>query len=479
MFRSNNYFLNTPSSTRISIKLYIILVLAIIAESFLITNSSINALLIPTGLIIIFTISEKAKVSLSLVFFYLGTFLISLTTSRIGGELFNISDLFYLLSTILLCAHLLVTKTSINKVFIKDNPLLFPLLVFLLGAILSMLNSIHLRDSLIMIGKYVYLFGIWLPLGIFLLDGINKIKMLLLSLILASLIPIFINISDYFFNTEMTATLNNILKLNLKIIDPLEKRFGSIMGQPNNFATLLTIVFPIGLGILMLGKRLFIRFLGLIYLFGILISFIITGSRSCLLAVALESALLPYLIIDKGKIKVIVISLFMTFSILYLIHLSTSIFPQSPLERLYTMMRVGIGFYEPDIERIVSIKQAWIFIKDNPINGIGVEHTSAITEKLYVHNTILRLWASLGIFGLIAVLWFYAKPILIGIRLQKKAIDRKSQKISAIIITSMAGWMLFDMFQPQFHNRVKWIIVIALFSMLAIYRRNTSDIEFS
>ena len=447
------------------------------AEAYLIATCASHILVGFFGLLIILAVSHKTKTDLSFIFFCLGTLLISLTTFRVGGPFFNGSDLFYLLSVLLVLIHVLATEGDLDKLFIKDNPLFIPLMIFLFGAILSMQDSTDPKSGIIVIGKYIFLFGVWLPAGIFIFDSGKKIKWMLISLGVASLFPISIGISDYFLHTRMTAYFDNLLSLNLETTEPVWGRFGTIMAHPNNFAILLAIVFPMALGMVMLAKDIFIRFLGLIYGMAILTSCMITGSRSVLVAIGVESLLLPCLVFGKRKALAIILCLVIFASLLSILNMSTKIFPQGPWARMALMVDTKFGTYIADLERIESMKGAWGYIKDNPIAGAGVENAAAITEKLFVHNTVLRLWASVGILGLIAVIWFYLKPIMTASYLQKSVQDRQIQNLVAVISSSMSGWMLFDMFQPQFHNRMKWIMVVALFAIVNIDRRRSPNTD--
>ena len=456
------------SLNKIPLRAWIVLSLVISVEAYLIATSASYILVGFFALLIIFAFSHETKIALSFIFFILGTLLISLLGFRLGGSVFNASDFFYLLSALFLCVHLVATGNSLEKIFLKDNPLLIPLVIFLFGAVLSMMNSADPRDGLIVIGKYAFLFGVWLPVGIYLFSSIRKVKWLLLSLIIGLLFPMIIAISDYFFNTNFTLFFKSLLGLKLDDSLLLNSRFGTVVGHPNNFGLLLTVVFPFCFAIVLLAKRVIGRILGLLLSMGALICCAITGSRSAMLSILVEVIILPCFIMSRRKVFAAVISGVLFICILSGFKIMSKISPHTPLARFSEMMNYEAGKYKPDMSRIISMKKAWSYIKDNPITGIGAENLNPTVrnKRLAVHNAMFRIWASVGIFGFVSLFWFYGKPIVTAFYLLKITQDVEMRNLIAIISSSMFGWMLFDMWQPQFHNRMKWIVVIALFAII-------------
>lgn len=455
--------------------LWLLVILYAITHSILINLSLMSAFaLFFLFFFILISIIYKDKINISLIFFHIGTLLISLTTFRLGGEFFNGSDLFYLLSALLLFTNVLVSKGNLYNLFIKSNPLLIPLLMFIFGSVLSMMVSDDIRRALISTGKYIFLFGIWLPFGIFLLDNIVKIRWMFIILIAASLIPIITCLSDYFFHTKMTVYIDHFLSLNINAeVSSDGSRFGSVMGHPNNFTTLLIAIFPISLWLTLFSKVIFMRICGSIYLLSVLSCVMITGSRGGIVAFALESFLLYISTIKRSRFFSLIIAVLIGLAIYVFIQTTLVLFPQNPFGRLDAMLSMKVGKYRPDVERIESINQAISYIQEYPITGIGAEHVALMTRKLYVHNTLFRLWASIGIFGLLSYLWFYGKPLLIWFKgIYKTAeINFEKRNMIVIILCSFSGSLLFDMTSPQFHNRIKWIFVILLFALQNIERR--------
>ena len=464
------------TATNYSLRVWLVCLPGIIALSLLIVTSLFYALAGFFGFMFLLLLVSDLKARLSFTFFTFGTLIISLLTFRLGGRFFNVSDFMYLLSAVLVCFHSVAQGNNLTQLFFKDNPLIMPLMLFLLGAILSMINSNTLMDDFMATGKYLFMFGIWLPLGISLHSTVKRVKLLLISLVIASLFPIIICISDYFLDTNLTDALNQVLSLNLPAPSLKHGRFGTIMGHPNHFGYLLAVVFPIGMATILIETRLSVKILGLLFNLGVLTCCAITGSRSALLSISLEAILLPCFLMRKRIAIRTIVSAMLVVSIIWGFVLAARIMPQSPMARFEVMLQYTYGGYSPDKLRLISMKKAWNYIKDNPICGIGVGYLNPTPggeiNKLRVHNTILRLWATIGVFGLVAVLWLYGKPVLTALSLRKGGQDREIRIITGIIFSSMAGWILYDMVQPQLHNRVKWLTVIALFAINEIRKKD-------
>lgn len=456
-------------------KWFFIVSFYIVASALIVVSNTVTMLSLAGlfGCFIIFAISYTYRINPSFIVFHLGTLLISLTTLRLGGEFFNASDLFYLISALMLIISLIGSKDDFYAVFIKGNPFLAPLVIFVIGGVLSMFNSADASLDVIGLGKFVFLFGVWLPVAIYLHDSETKIKFLLLMVIVASLLPIISNLSDYFLHTRITFYLDHMLKLNLKVPDQISfARFGSVMGHPNNFASLLIVVFPISLWLVLLSKSLRFKLCSFGFLVGVVVSLIISGSRAGLATFLVEGVVFYGFLLKKKWLTLTVLLILGIIIILNLQNIS-DVFPQSPAKRLATMLSMELGDYSADIRRVASLKQAVSFIREHPITGIGVGHAAKMTDQLYVHNTLFRFWASIGIFGLVSCLWFYGKPLYLGFIKMSGLFsdDFEKKRIFVIILCAIVGSIVFDMTAPQFQSRFKWISVAVLFSMWNIERR--------
>ena len=413
--------------------------------------------------------------SLSLISFLAGTILINLIQFRPIASFFNGSDSLYLLSAFLLVIRLMRCGVNPIQMLIKNNPFFFMLLIFLWGSILSLINSSNIFAALIIITNYVFLLGVWIPTGIYLFDDLKKIKLLIHIVLIASIIPMVPAISDYFFKTSITIAIDSLLNLNLPSTIPHAGRFGSIVGHPNEFGLMLVVAFPISLWKAYSCRHFLSRGIGLIICIAIWVCSLITGSRSTMAAIFIQ--VLVFSIMNRGTSlpKKIIKNIF--FMIIFSVTLISTIAfrPIVIFQRFIEMANSEPGEYEPDFERIESINSAFKKIRENAICGIGVENVGP-SLKLPVHNTIIRLWASIGVSGLIFALLFYLKPWRTGRKIYlylHARRDIETENMFVAVMCSTAGWMIMDMVQPLFHNRIKFITLILLFS---IYKLSNTEL---
>lgn len=420
-----------------------------------------------------------------LILFHAGTLLICLTSFRPFSTFFNGSDLLYLLSVITLCIHIFFYKKDIIYILINRNPLFIPFILLMIGALLSLINSLVLESAVKVFMQFFFLFGIWIPLSIYLLDTLQKIKSVFISLIIASLFPIVIALSDYFWGTQLTDLFDHILNLNLKsAIFVFGRRFGTIAGHPNLFGQILIVAFPLSLWLFFEKSEIYLKYMGFIYMISILICCFITGSRTALSAIMAQTILFFFLkwYIKKKQKKILTIIMFVVF-ISFIVYLPHHI-GNNPVDRFINSMRYGLGSYPADASRIESIKYSWYILSSAPIIGIGIENASPVVTKgisLGLHNTILKLWVSAGIFGLIGGVLFYVIPLIAAIKLQKPFISgrlrRENSEIWIIVLMIIVGCFLSDMVQPSFHYRIKWIAVILLYALVNVIKNDSNLIQ--
>jgi hypothetical protein len=418
---------------------------------------------------------QKAPISLAMVFFYAGTLIISLTTFRPVASFFNGSDTFYLVAAVLLTIRMLHEGRNPIHIFIRDNPFFKPLLVFLFGAILSLINSGDIAAAAIVIGKYIFLFGIWLPTGIHLLDTPGRIRWMVFILGAAALVALVPAISDYYFNTQMTAVINHLLHMNLEYTEPHSGRFGSVMGHPNNFGFMLVVVLPISLWAIYFGDSLATKIIGMLFLCTMLMGGVVTASRSTTAAMFIQTicfmALAPHKSLRK-KATYFMIIVLVTGSI---VAIGIKSRPAIIVDRYMKMATYELGEYEPDSSRIELIIEAWKAIRTHPIAGLGVENTSASEETIGVHNTVLRLWSGIGVWGLVFIGWIYFLSFhkaILNLLQSTHAKCRYYSRLSFLFLVSLIGWFLVDMVQPQLYDRYKFIVLILLFSLSDVIKRN-------
>ena len=410
-----------------------------------------------------------------LILFYLGTLLICFTTFRLGGVFFNASDLCFLLSVLVLFTNLLINKKSdFLNIIIHYNPLVMPLVLLFYSGLLSLVNTNDLSAGFRVFFQYLFLFGVWIPFSIYELDDIVKIRNIFIVLVLASLIPISVGLSDYFLQTTITSFLNGLLALNLDTVVPEWGRFGNVMNHPNNFGVLLIIVFPLSLWLQTENNKLWIKLFGFVYFISIVACSSTTGSRTVLIAIIFQFIVYHFFFLpqqtSRQLIQLIAIGVISILVLTFITHNTEN----SAMERLSISLSGDIGEYGADIDRVASMSEAFTLIKRHPLAGVGIDTAGSNLKTLFVHNTIIRLWAGMGIGGLFSVLMFYILPlkaIYVFWQQIKRTENRQITTMLSVLISMISGWMLADMVQPQFHNRIKWVTIILLYALIRFFNK--------
>jgi O-antigen ligase len=192
-------------------------------------------------------------------------------------------------------------------------------------------------------------------------------------------------------------------------------RVSGLIGHPTFFASFLSLLVPIGLGISlhliekkMVNSLYFVIsalacFLSLISVFG-------SFSRSGWLALALSIPFFIWQIQKRNKIRKLHLTTSIVAPVVLLILVFSPLFISriASIEHIWTL---GSGRVRLDL-----IQQAWLMIKDYPLFGVGLNHFTRVMNTqtsspeligfMYpVHNTFFLFFSELGILaGLIFII---------------------------------------------------------------------------
>lgn len=118
---------------------------------------------------------------------------------------------------------------------------------------------------------------------------------------------------------------------------------------------------------------------------------------------------------------------------------------------------------------------AWVLIKEHPVFGIGREHYSTHAQQLaerhvitpdaavhpHSHNDLLFHMATLGVFGLLAILSLYVIPAFYFAR-EIRHPDRQTSTIAAMGLVLSLGFFVFGMTDVMFY----WTISHTFYTMI-------------
>ena len=317
----------------------------------------------------------------------------------------------------------------------KIVPLKYPLILFSLALIISVVFSINPLNSLAELYKYIN--GILLLLiGVSLSDG-NKIR-LIRTIALAGLVISLLAIYQYFFGFQHV--LNYISKE--KITNPFaleyltQKRVFFPFVTPNTLAGYLAMIIPLAL----ICKN---RIVCLIPLCSALLS---TKSLGASISLLVALSLYGYL---EGKIEkrriILLIGLIITIGLVFIARVTVTKGHLHPL--FSTLMRLNYW------------KNTLKIIQNHPIIGVGLGNFNLMQTR-YAHNSYLQIWVEMGILGIISILWLIAtvlKPVFKNI----KDSPNKNQLIAllaAVAVFLIHNLVDFSFYLPEI-SFIWWIIL--------------------
>ena len=265
---------------------------------------------------------------------------------------------------------------SIEKIY----ALKYPLILFSLALIISLIFSIDKLNSLKELYKYIS--GILLFLIAISLTQENKIRLIYI-VVLAGLVISLLAIYQYFFGFQHI--LDYISKE--RITEPFaldyiqRKRVFFPFVTPNTLGGYLAMMIPLALN----DKKRIWSIIPLSF------ALLLTKSLSALLSLFLALGLYFYL---QGKLeKRRILFLFGLLLIIGLVFIIRSATPEQHLQPIFsTIMRLN---YWKDTLRIIKIA---------PLSGIGLGNFD-LTSSRYAHNSYLQIWAEMGILGITSILW--------------------------------------------------------------------------
>lgn len=273
---------------------------------------------------------------------------------------------------------LLTTWVIIKKVpFKKIRPLKYPLIMFCLALIISLVFSINKLKSLAELYKYIT--GLLLFIIAASLNDKDKLR-IIQTLVITGLIISLAAIYQYFFGFRHL--LNYIAEQ--KITSPFaldyatSRRVFFPFVSPNTLAGYLIMIIPLALTLK--NKALIVIPLA--------ISLILTRSLGALLSIFL--ALGTYLYLPKKRKLVFLLGLLAVIGLVFIIRTTAQ---KQYLQPVFsTLMRLNYW------------RDSLTIIKMNPLIGVGLGNFNLVLSR-YAHNSYLQIWAEMGILGILSLFW--------------------------------------------------------------------------
>ena len=118
------------------------------------------------------------------------------------------------------------------------------------------------------------------------------------------------------------------------------------------------------------------------------------------------------------------------------------------------------------------------YISNSPIIGVGLDNASSQLqvssgELLQVHNTILQLWFTSGILGVIGVVIIYWQALLLALSRIRTSLKSVQLPDRVGIAAATLGFLLIDMTKPGIDERQKWLVIALLYGSMYVREKIT------
>ena len=333
-----------------------------------------------------------------------------------------------------------------NSISLKKlQPIKYPLLLFCIALIISIIFSVNRANS---IGE-IYKYGTGIILLILAAHFSDTQKdRFIYAIIFSGIAVSCFAIYQYFFGFRHL--LNYLVKQN--IVDPfvldyvMSRRTFFPFVSPNILGGFVAMTMPLALACK--HKLWIILPLG--------VTLLLTKSLSALFALFL--GLMIYLYLQKKINKKMIILLCGIFASLMMIFMIRTAYQKEYLQPFYSITR-RLGYWEDTL----------MLIKLHPFVGVGLGNFN-LMESRFAHNFYLQLWAEAGILPFIAFFWLIGSVLKCDIRNIKESFQKNQMVVlvTAIEIFLIDNFLNFSFFLPEVN--FFWCVIIGLF--FSLYNRS-------
>ena len=402
---------------------------------------------------------------------------------------FTLPDLFLSLSFLIVVTGFLINGFFPANLFIHDNPVWGPGLLFVFSCLLAILvgPKFDFLNSLLVLIQFIFIFFVMCPIFRFhfqkqpgkVISYAEAIgALILISGLFACLVAI---LREY---TGVSILNANVTRMG---------RHASYMGQPGNFSQYLTLVWPLALHFALVGTP-GKKFLGIMGMFLLSWGVFLSASRFAFVAIPLVSCFYlgcralytreGWRRFFYGFVITLVVSVIAwgiyTFiqnpDFLKSLISSISITPamEKKLSQFYTALETG-SLVSFDPKRAFFTSKALEFLRPFPLLGIGLDNARYVLG-FRVHILFLTVWIEGGILALLSVVIIYWRVIKSGIKDLRNCKNYREVSLISAFLASCAGGFLMIFRTPMvFQNRYYWIpYLVVLF--LAVFMKTGKDL---
>lgn len=388
-------------------------------------------------------------------FFYMGLLTIGQTIFRPALS-FTLSDWFFLISFFLATSECLLRR---NLEIRFPLFMIWGLLFFMVGGIISSAFANLPLMSLVALVKYLYLIAVWFWLGTVLLQTPAQVQT---SIILWT-------------SSAALSGLGALFQLFWYDIIPVANHaWGRMPGfteHVNDLGGLTSISLIPAIMILTLPRKniwLIVHSWLCVFLIaaGLLLSVSMSGIS------ALIVSILVWLVLNKFPLKnMLILGISAGFFF-------TSIYIQSHYEGVSFLTRLtdisDDGLSSVTLRtRLETFSVAWEVIKDNPLMGVGLGPDVSLTRTGHaVHNLFMLNWYQSGLFGLIGILMILGAIAIEAYKGMRDPRQEQERTIGIALFSSYISFIVLGIAQPIFYNRFGWISAALLLSLYSVRNRS-------
>ncbi|MFH1175276.1 MAG: O-antigen ligase family protein [bacterium] len=391
----------------------------------------------------------------------------------IGNFGFSADDFLFLLIILIGLAALFFLKFENFGFTVKKTPFLYPLLALILAGVLSSVyNIINIENSvdffsMIAKGPARYFFTLlFLILAYYFIESKKQVETVLAILIFASVLESAFAIGAFLLSWQGLFNIGIATSRSYSVLDGIVSgrangTFGSVLENfvgSNLLAAYLIILIPISISFFIISKKLWQKFLIGLAIILQTVCLCLTYTRTSIVYLIFVLFFFAWALKEKKIQREFVYSI-------VVVALIFSLFIPGLAQR----------FIQDSTNRLDIWKSAALVVKEYPVWGTGPgrfleELSSGIiryevftfdTEVLTPHNFFLYSWATLGIFGLLAVLWICwraAKDLRAGF---EKCVNFRERVIFAGIMSGCLGF-----FFQNFTNNFLFVPTVATYFWL-------------
>jgi O-antigen ligase len=372
--------------------------------------------------------------------FYLAIALVPIIQFSIAGT-FGIADILF----IFIAFTLFISKVNSKQSLSVNSYYIFLIIILAASATLSLINASDIVDGVVKTAQLLFVFLIFIPVIVSMLNTSEKIKRTLdVLIVIGSLSVIYAVLPDY-------------LNINIET-KTIHGRYYSFFNNPWIFSLYLTIILPYMVSFFLYEKnKVYYAISILINVFGILLS----GGRTSFLCLLILLIIYIFVYIRKKIRSVKLLASLQVFILLlaFIVIISLNsilVFFVTLFQNSVPALSVKLSTLledEVDLARTHLYEVGLDYLQKSPIIGSGLGEFENISGTVSMHSYFPSLWIETGLFGLLSILILHAYCLYLSYKFK----DRIQKSVWSAVVLSHVILLIFMLVNPLLLYRLFWI----------------------